>query len=382
MPKTGWVGISTGTIVDVRGLVVAPGFIDIHTHSDVSLLHDPAGESKVRQGVTTEVIGNCGFSPFPVSSHGRAALIDHLARLGDAPVEPHWHDLAGYAAAIEADPPALNVAALVGHGALRIAAMTDPYGPSSTADRDAMAELLDIALSQGAFGMSTGLTHTPSSLGPTAEIDVLAAVCARHDGLYATHARAVAGQEFDAVREALGTARRTGVRLEYSHLALNEPANWGRAAGALALFETAWQPGCAAGFDVYPYDASSSHLIQYLPEWAQAGGGAAITRNNGNAEWRSRALHDIDDGWFGGIPWHWDRITIVAAGGSDALVGLLDRRDRRRSGGSASRGAAGSVRGVRQHRAGGAALPAGAGRDGVPGPPAGGSGVGRQRPTA
>ena len=308
--------------VDLTGLVISPGFIDIHTHSDVSLLHDPAGTGKVLQGVTTEVVGNCSFSPFPVADRSRVALSDHLARLGDAPIDPHWHDLNGYASVLQANPTALNVAALVGHGALRIAAMADPYGPSSEPERAAMAALLETALQQGAFGFSTGLTHTPSSIGPTAEIDVLAAVCARHDGLYATHARAVAGHELDAIREALGTAARAGVRLEHSHLALNEPVNWGRADAALELFDDAVTDGQPVGFDVYPYDASSSHLIQYLPQWAQAGGGPAINRNNRDPQWRAKALQDIGNGWFGGIPWHWDRITIVGAGTATEVVGL------------------------------------------------------------
>ena len=316
--------IDAGRVIDLGGLVLAPGFIDIHTHSDVSLLHDPAGQSKVLQGVTTEVIGNCSFSPFPVggpAGGAREALTDHLARLGDAPIEPWWDDLDGYADAVQNHPPALNVAALVGHGALRIAAMANPYGRATDDDRTRIAELAETAFEQGAFGFSTGLTHTPSSIGPTAEIDILAQVCARHDALYATHARAVAGHELDAIREALGTAERTGVRLEYSHLALNEPANWGRADTALELFERAASDVGAAGFDVYPYDASSSHLIQYLPQWVQDGGGPAIASNNQDPAWRRRALRDIEDGWFGGIPWHWDRITIAGAGESRNVVG-------------------------------------------------------------
>lgn len=309
--------VDAARVVDLGGLVLAPGFIDIHTHSDISLLHDPAGESKVLQGVTTEVIGNCSFSPFPVGATAggaREALTDHLTRLGDPPIEPWWDDLDGYADAVQHHPPALNVAALVGHGALRIAAMANPYGPATDDDRGRLADLAEKALEQGAFGFSTGLTHTPSSIGPTAEIDILAQVCARHNALYATHARAVAGHELDAIREALGTAQRTGVRLEYSHLALNEPANWGRAEAALELFERAATDGVAAGFDVYPYDASSSHLIQYLPQWVQDGGGPAIASNNQDPGWRRRALRDIEGGWFGGIPWHWDRITIAGIG--------------------------------------------------------------------
>ena len=140
--------------------------------------------------------------------------------------------------------------------------------------------------------------------------------------MYATHAGAVAGGVLAAIREAIGPARASGVRLEYSHLALNEPANWGRSGDALALFETAVADGVDAAFDVYPYDASSSSLVQYLPEWVQAGGTDALRRNGSDAGWRSRALVDLNRGWFGGIPWLWDRFVLSAVPGRSDLVGL------------------------------------------------------------
>ena len=190
--------VTAARTVELTGLVLAPGFIDIHTHSDVSLLHDPAGDEQGTAGRDDRGDRQLQFLAVPGRrDRSRAALSDHLARLGDA-ADPSGLGRPGrLTPSLQANPPALNVAALVGHGALRIAAMADPYGPSTEQDRAAMADLVDTALEQGAFGFSTGLTHTPSSIGPTAEIDVLAAVCARHDGLYATHARAVAGHELD-----------------------------------------------------------------------------------------------------------------------------------------------------------------------------------------
>ncbi len=314
--------VDAAETVDATGLVVAPGFIDIHTHSDVILLDEPGGASKILQGVTTEVTGNCSFSPFPVCPARRRMLADHLARLGDGAPDPTWTDLDGYAAALDDARPAINVAPLVGHGALRIAAMEDPYGPADREDVRRMQDLLAEALDQGAWGMSTGLTHTPSSLGPAGEIEQLAQVIASRRAMYATHARAVAGGEFDAITEAIDAARATGVRLEYSHLALNEPANWGRAGDALRLFEAAVRDGVDAAFDVYPYDASSSSLVQYLPEWVQAGGTEALRRNGTDPGWRSRALLDMNRGWFGGIPWLWDRFVLSAVPGRSELVGL------------------------------------------------------------
>jgi N-acyl-D-aspartate/D-glutamate deacylase len=293
---------------DLGGLVLAPGFVDIHTHSDVSLLHDPAGASKVLQGVTTEVVGNCGYSPFPAHPDRRAGLADHLVRLGDPRTDITWSDLDGYAAAMQ---PALNVAPLVGHGALRIAAMADPYRPATSEDLARMRELLDAALAAGAFGLSTGLTHSPSSAGDPAEVTALVEVVARHGAMYATHARAAAGRELDAIDEAIAAVRATGGRLQFSHLALNDPAYWGRAADALARFDEARATGLDVAFDVYPYDASSSAAIQYLPLWAQDGGSDGLRAAVAGPAGRERALAGIRAGFFGGIPWHWDRIVVT-----------------------------------------------------------------------
>jgi N-acyl-D-aspartate/D-glutamate deacylase len=268
-----------------------------------------------------EVVGNCGYSAFPVHPDRRAELTEHLARLGDAPMPIGWSGFPSYAERMSEARPAMNVAMLTGHSALRNAAMADPYRPATADDVAAMARLLEEALEAGAFGLSTGLTHTPSSFGDAAEVTALVRVCARHDALHATHARVAAGREIDAIDEAIATTRAGGGRLQFSHLALNDPAWWGRAELALARFDAAAAGGLDAAFDVYPYDASSSAMLQYLPEWTQEGGGSVLNRNHRDPAWRSRALADIRLGFFGGIPWYWERIVVVAAGPRTDLPG-------------------------------------------------------------
>jgi N-acyl-D-aspartate/D-glutamate deacylase len=335
-PRTADVGVRDGLIgylgppradlgaakkVDCTGMVIAPGFIDIHTHSDLTVLAAPAAESAVLQGVTTQVIGNCGFSPFPVHPDRRDLLTDHVGGIGGERVPVEWSDLDGYAERLRQSPPAINVVALAGHGALRIAAMDDPYATADQQDLRRMRALLAECLEQGAAGLSSGLTYPPSALADPAEIQALAAECAARGRIYATHARGMAGNEQGAIDEAIEVSRATGVRLEYSHLALNNPANWGRAAEPLLRFESAAGQGLPVGFDVYPYDASSSSALQYLPDWVQRGGSAELARRAADPDWRTAAERAIAQGFFGGIPWYWDRIVLSAAPGMEQVVG-------------------------------------------------------------
>lgn len=317
-----------GRTIDARGRVVCPGFVDIHTHSDLTLVEDGTGESKLRQGVTTEVVGNCSFSAFPIEPERLALHADHLAR-ATAPLTPWWTDFDGYADALHERGLAINVAPLAGHGTLRVAAMgVDERAPMPDEMRR-MERDLDHALEQGAFGMSTGLTHVPSSYGDFDEVAALARVLAARGALYATHSRAIAPDERAAVAEAIDIGRRTGVTVEFSHLAINRPERWGTGDELLAMFDAARAEGIDIFFDVYPYDASSSSLTQYLPPWVQAGGSEAMIARLAIPAERRRALDDMSEGWFGGIPWLWDRFVVSSSpdgyGVSSTLAELSER---------------------------------------------------------
>ena len=313
--------VATETI-DATGCVVSPGFVDIHTHSDVSLLHDPRGESKLLQGVTTEVIGNCSFSPFPINPQRLELHSDHLARIGDDPIIPTWTDLTGYAAELERRGIALNVAPLLGHGTLRVATMGVDDRPPTPSELDRMLLLADEAFAQGAFGFSTGLTHVPSAYAAPEEIEALGAVAVRRGRIYATHARASAGNMIGAVEEAVEIGRRSGVRVEFSHLSINEPDHWGQAADLIEVFTRARSDGIEIGYDVYPYDASCSSLTQYLPGWVQEGGTEAMVARLSDPDVRSKALGDLAAGWFGGIPWLWERVVVSRTGqGGESYIG-------------------------------------------------------------
>jgi len=336
--RSGDIGVTDGRIVaigdisadtpavrtiDAAGRVVCPGFIDIHTHSDLTLVADGTGESKLRQGVTTEVVGNCSFSAFPIEPERIDLHADHLAR-ATAPITPWWTDFDGYAAALEDVGLAINVAPLAGHGTLRVAAMGVDKRQATPEELKRMESDLDLALEQGAFGMSTGLTHVPSSYGDFDEVAALARVLAARGALYATHARAVAPDERASVAEAIDIGRQTGVTVEFSHLAINRPDRWGHGAELLALFDEARDEGIDIFFDVYPYAASSSSLTQYLPPWLQAGGTQAMCDRLAIDKERQRAIDDMAEGWFGGIPWLWDRFVVSSCPDGYGLAKSLE----------------------------------------------------------
>ncbi|MEU3274249.1 amidohydrolase family protein [Saccharomonospora sp. NPDC006951] len=302
--------------VDCRGRLVTPGFIDIHTHSDVSFLLDPEAGSKLVQGVTTEVVGNCGFSTFPVCPRRRGALVEFLNGLGIPSFDLSWEDFEGYAEVLQAARPVMNVVPLVGHGSLRIAASgTEDVVVTDGVLAD-MVKRLRRCLEQGAFGMSTGLTYVPSGFAQPAEIDTLVRTVRDHDGLYATHAR-FTPDGFGTFHEAIGVGRRTGARIQYSHVALNDPRTWGKAATVLELFETAEASGIDIRYDVYPYAASASSLTQYLPAWLQEAGEEGIREALDDRTTFLRAREELGTGLFGTIPWEWDRVVIALAGPGD-----------------------------------------------------------------
>ena len=300
-------------VIDASGKIVTPGFIDMHTHSDLTMRADARGWSKLRQGVTTDVTGNCGMTPYPVADDPDRARIlkESLFAIADD-MDWGWHDLHGYREALHAQGIAINLAPLVGHSAIRGAAMgfgEEPATPDSVAT---MSRLLAEALDHGAFGLSTGLTLPPSSYGDTDEVVAIARTLARRPGrLYCSHVRGdtVAGPT--GMREALEIGRRADVPVHLAHMAVNDPRRWGTASDVMAEIDEAVVAGVDVTCDVYPYAASSSGFSQCLPGWAQSGGRLDTVARLRDPATRARVREDMEaNGLLAGWPWHWDRLMI------------------------------------------------------------------------
>lgn len=270
----GDVGTGSGArTIDARGRAVSPGFIDIHSHSDESVLVNSALESAVHQGVTCVVAGNCGGASAPVIGLAAEELDRDLARYD---LERTWTSFGEYAAAVERAGSAINFCSFVGHGTLRMCVMGADDRPPTSGELAAMRALLARSLDDGAIGLSTGLIYPPSAYGTTDEISALATVVRERDGLYASHIRNEGDELFAAIEENLEIGRRSGVRVQLSHHKASQKRNWGKVKESTAMIERARQEGLDVIADQYPYTASSTGLAVTIPKWAHAGGSMAL----------------------------------------------------------------------------------------------------------
>ena len=260
-------------IIDLAGLAVAPGFIDIHTHSDGSILDYPTADSRVMQGVTTEVTGNCGYSAAPrPEGDGRGTETSLLGQ----PIRTQWGSIATYFERLEAARISLNHLMLYGQGTLRRNCVGNQDRPPTADELRTMRRALEQGLAEGACGMSTGLEYTPGSFTPTEEIVDLARVVARYGGLYATHIRNEQEGLLNAIAEAIEIGKQANVRVQISHLKANGKPNWHLQDEALALIERARMEGVDVLADAYPYPAYSTSLSALLTPAMREGGADAL----------------------------------------------------------------------------------------------------------
>jgi N-acyl-D-aspartate/D-glutamate deacylase len=296
-------------VMDAEGLTVTPGFIDIKTHSDFVLPINPKAESKVRQGVTTEIIGHCGFSVAPVLPGKTQVLADYLS--GGAPwLQFREISFPGYLDTFPA--VSVNTGMLVGHNTLRLMVMGLADRTPTDAELGQMIVLLEDGLHAGALGMSSGLFTPPGSFAQPDEMLALCTVLKRHHAAYFTHIRDESNKVLEGVEEAIDIARTCGVHVEIVHLKCSGVDNWGKAAQVLAAIAAARAEGCDIDCDAYPYAAGANPLKNLLPPWVQIGDNDAMLARLALPETRARIAAEIADhglnNW-GRIP-SWEAVQI------------------------------------------------------------------------
>lgn len=298
--------------IDLDGLVLSPGFIDIHTHSDLTPFVAPEADSHVYQGVTTDVIGNCGGSQAPMSDYLKERQRPMAEEYG---IEFDWNTFGEYLAKLESMKVSINLAAFVGQGTVRTAVMGMENRQPTRGELEEMKGHVAEAMEAGAFGVSTGLWYAPSGFAGTEEIIELARVVASYGGIYATHIRGEGDPLIEAVREAIEIGDRAGLPVQISHHKAMGMRNWGKVHETLRMMEEARGRGVEVTADVYAWTANATGLTAMLPHWVHERGRGAIIERLGDREARERIKEDMIEGIPG---WEslvsecgWDRIMIT-----------------------------------------------------------------------
>jgi N-acyl-D-amino-acid deacylase len=320
--------------VDARGLAVAPGFIDVHSHDDYAVLLEPEMPFKVMQGVTSDVVGNCGSGvvPFETGLHRFRRLHP------DADPTP-WSGFTGYLERVDAVRPSCNVAVLIGQGSLRRGAMDVEQRPANVAELDRMKAWVREGVGAGAVGLSTGLIYEPSRYARTDEIVALAReLGGPAGGLYATHMRNEADGLLDAVREAIRIGEEAGVPVQISHHKASGRRNWGRVRDSLRLIEEARARGLDVTADQYPYTAGSTSLAAVLQNGAfrsdspgglgqLEGGDVLVASAPKHPEWESRTIGTLASEWDVAAEAAAQRIVDVEGDACWVVVFTMDEHD-------------------------------------------------------
>jgi N-acyl-D-amino-acid deacylase len=260
---------TSAQIIDAKNMVVAPGFIDIHTHTDVGLIVNPTADSKIFQGVTTEVGGNCGDSPFPLNEKDFEEFDKDLFERYN--IHSNWKNISEFYSRLEREKFSINYASFTGHGSLRafIVGKDDIFPTPEQIKK--MKDVLTKSIEMGSLGLSTGLEYSPGSYAKTEELIELSKVVGKMNGVYATHIRNEDDRVEEAVEEALKICKEANVSLEISHLKAGNPANWHKIDNILKMIDSAYSSGLPVLADRYPYTAYGTGLGTFVPLWARQG---------------------------------------------------------------------------------------------------------------
>lgn len=287
-------------VTDLHGLALSPGFINIHSHSDVQVLTHPEAKTILLQGITTETVGNCGGSSADTAKWDNSTW---NTILNQTPLRHRWAGMRGYLAAVDEVGPAVNVAALFGHGDIRRRIAGDSGRPLSAGELEQAAAMARAYMAEGAFGVSSGLEYVPGRFANVEELAAVSRPVAAAGGIHASHIRNEGPELLEAIEECVAVSQRSGVRFEVAHIKACGPQNWGKVEEALAMLDRAGQGGPEMTADFYPYLASSTELAIVLPDWAlEQGKRAALETfkdpgSREKAELESHHRTELQGGW-------------------------------------------------------------------------------------
>jgi len=313
-------------IIDVSGLAVAPGFIDIHTHFDLVLTipdHTKILEPYIRQGVTTFVTGNCGMSAAPVVDDSLDLMKGYLSLITAGNPTWEWRSMADYLKVLEKQGIAFNAASLTSHGAIRFSVMGAKDTKPTSIELEKMKDLLRRSLEEGAFGMSTGLVYPPGMWSTTDELVELAKVLAEYGAVFTSHVRGSSETGIDSENELLTIARKTGARIQHSHHEAYGERFWDQLYDTIKIDEEARREGIDIAFDVIPYTSANTYLFAIFPPWALEGGMPKLIERLKNPETRKKIRRDIVETVPKWPPWEpggWPHNFVEAAGWENVAI--------------------------------------------------------------
>ena len=314
------------TVIDAAGRIVAPGFIDIHSHSDFVVADESHGEVLApfaAQGITTLVTGNCGYSPAPVNPRTRAELASYTTflRAGDLP--DAWTGFGDYLDYLDGHGLMFNVVPMVAHGALRIHEVGFEGRELTPDERTRMRDQLRKAMEEGAWGLSSGLLYAPGIFAPPEEIEDLASELGPFDGLYASHIRGSSETLLPATKEVIRVGEVNGISSQHSHMEAFGRPNWSKLDAIIELHEAARERGVDTGFDVIPYIAANTTLLAIFPPWALAGGVDGLLGRLRDPDARARIRRSIEEdvpGWPCWTPGGWPHNLVEATGWQNVSI--------------------------------------------------------------
>ena len=316
-------------VIDGKRMVLAPGFIDMHSHSELIFLNENQPEfmqGRIRQGITTEIMGNCGISISPVADEIKPVMEASVGWMTPEKLPWEWNSMAEFLELVEKREPIINVGTLTGHGAIRARVKGFEAGVSSPDEIRQMQAFLRETLEQGSFGLSSGLIYAPGMFADTDELIELAKVVAEFDRIYTTHIRGSSETDVDAEQEVIIIGEKAGCRVHRSHYEAFGKENWHKIEITLKMDEEARKRGVDMAFDMFPYTAAMTMMIAIYPPWALNGGWSKFVQRVQDPDTRKRIENDIMHvvpSWPTWLPGSWPHNLVKAAGWENIYIGYI-----------------------------------------------------------